>query len=184
MIMNNSMLKRLRMLYGDLQARAGLLQCMYLVTIEDVLGIGAGIPWFEDKKLWYLVTDTNLSFGTSASETVKVGSLPFSYLSENEDDDMSITFVETKNAEIFTSFRACKALAINKDATVNEPAKYTFKLTIGVVDHSNPTAPPKLTRSWLVSAKSGETDLSATSRSELVKSNITFQKIAPLIFAS
>lgn len=182
--MNETMLNRLRLLYGELEARAGLLQCMYLITIEDVFNIGGGIPWFDDKKVWYLATDTNLSFGTGNSESFKAGSLPFSYLSDQEEDEIDITFIETKNADIFTSFRACKALAYNKDGTVNEQVKYTFKLSISVIDHAKPTAPPKLTRSWLVAAKSGTAGLSASARSEFLKPDITFQKIAPSSFAS
>lgn len=172
----------LQLLYGEVRAHRALLQCMYVVSIEDVFGIGAGIPWFHKQSLGYLVTDTDLSLGSSDSETFQAGALPASYLTQKTADDMDLTFVETANGDIFKSFRACYELAFNEDGTVNEPKQYAFKLSIGLIDHENLNKPPAVQRSWLVGAKSGRADISATGRSEVVKHAITLQKLRPLIF--
>lgn len=174
----------LKLLYGEVRAHKALLQCMYVVTIEDIFNIGASIPWFADKSLGYLVTDTDLSLGSSESESFYAGSMQSSYLTQKTADDMDLTFVETANGDIFKSFRACYELAFNSDGTVNEPKKYAFKLSVGLIDHNNLSKPPVVQRSWLVGAKSGRAEISSAGRSEVVKHAITVQKLRPLMFES
>lgn len=172
----------LRKMYGEVRAHEILLQCMYVVTIEDIYGIGAGIPWFTDQSLSYLVTEADLSLGSADAESFHVGALPASYLTQKTADEMDMTFIETSKGAIFKSFRACYDLAFNKDGTVNVPKDYCFKLSIGLFNHKKPNDPPAVTRSWIVSVKSGRSETSAVGRSEVVKQAITFQKIRPLIF--
>jgi len=180
--LGGSAMQRLKQLYGEVKVHEALLQCMYVVTIEDVFSIGSGIPWFADKSLSYLVTEADLSLGSSESEAFYAGALPANYLTKKTADDMDMTFIETVNGDIFKSFRACYELAFNEDGTVNEPRKYAFKLTIGLIDHKAPTKPPAVTRSWLVAAKSGRAEISSAGRSEIVKESITLQKLRPLMF--
>tara|TARA_B100000530_G_scaffold309310_1_gene234984 strand:- start:5278 stop:5877 length:600 start_codon:yes stop_codon:yes gene_type:complete len=172
----------LRKMYGEVRAHEILLQCMYVVTIEDIYGIGAGIPWFTDQSLSYLVTETDLSLGSADAESFHVGALPASYLTQKTADEMDMTFIETSTGAIFKSFRACYDLAFNKDGTVNVPKDYCFKLSIGLINHKRPNDPPAVTRSWIVSVKSGRAETSAVGRSEVAKEAITFQKMRPLIF--
>lgn len=169
-------------IYGEVIAHGVLLQCMYVVTFEDVFGIGSDIPWFKDKTLSYLVTEADLSLGSAEAETFYAGALPAGLLTQKTADDMELTFIETSRGDIFKSFRACYNLAFNTDGTVNEPRKYSFKLTVGLFDHKNPYDPPAVTRSWIVAAKGGRTEASASARSEVIKESITFQKIRPLFF--
>ncbi|WP_352309101.1 hypothetical protein [Psychrobacter sp. W2-37-MNA-CIBAN-0211] len=181
-VVTDSPSQALKLLYGEVRAHKALLQCMYSVTIEDVFNIGAGIPWFNNKSLGYLVTDSDLSLGSSESESFYAGALQSNYLTQKTADDMELTFIETANGDIFKSFRACYELAFNDDGTVNEPKNYAFKLSIGLIDHENPSKPPVVKRSWLVAAKSGRADISAAGRSEIVKHGITIQKLRPLMF--
>lgn len=177
-----SILKRL---YGEMKAHDFLLQSMYLVKIENVYNLQGDIPWFRDKSLCYLVTDANFSFGSAEAETFYAGAMPAGCLTQQTGDDIDITFIETLRGDIFKSFRACYKLAFNDDGTVNEPRKYAFKLSMALIDHKNTKrnsiAPVGM--SWIVSVKAGQTEVSATGRSEVVKENITFQKIRPLLFA-
>lgn len=181
-IMTAAPTQALKLLYGEVRAHRALLQCMYVVNIEDVFGIGTGIPWFDNQSLGYLVTDTDLSLGSAESESFHAGAIQSSYLTQKTADDMDLTFVETANGDIFKSFRACYELAFNDDGTVNEPKSYAFKLSIGLIDHENLSQPPVVQRSWLVAAKNGRAEVSATGRSEVVKHAITLQKIRPLMF--
>lgn len=177
-----SPMQDLRIMYGKTKAHDVLLQCMYVVTIQDIYGIGNGIPWFNDESLSYLVTEADLSLGSAEAESFYAGALPASYLTQKNADDMDMTFIETSRGDIFKSFRACYDLAFNKDGTVSEPRKYSFKLTVGLINHKKPNDPPAITRSWIVAAKNGRTEAAATGRSEIVKESITFQKMRPLIF--
>lgn len=175
-------LQNLRRLYGDVKAHSILLQCMYVVTFDDIYDIGAGIPWFDDHTLSYLVTDADLSLGSAEAESFYAGALPASYLTQKTADEMDMTFIETSTGAIFKSFRACYDLAFNKDGTVNVPRDYCFRLSISLFDHTQPYAAPVIKRSWIVAAKSGRTETSATGRSEVIKETITFQKMRPLLF--
>lgn len=177
-----SPLQSLKKIYGKVKAHEVLLQCMYIVKIEDIFNNGPNIPWFKDPSLGYLVTDANISFGSSEAENYHAGALPAGYLTVKTDDDTDMTFIETGNGDIFKSYRACHELAFNKDGTVNEPRKYAFKLTVAMINHKHPDKPPPITRSWLVAVKSGSAEASSAGRSEIVKEQITFQKVRPLIF--
>lgn len=179
-----STMQALKQVYGQVRAHDILLQCMYFVKIEDIFNIGANAPWFNDKSLTYLITDTDLSLGSSEAENFEAGSLPGANLIKKTADEMEMTFIETINGDISKSYKACQDLAFNEDGTVNEARSYTFKITAGLINHKNPNAPPPFVKSWLVSVKSGSVAVSATGRSEIVKIPITFQKIRPKMFES
>ena len=179
----SSPLQALKKMYGEVRAHDVLLQCMYMVRIEDIFNIGSAIPWFKDESLCFLITESDLSFGGSEGETFNAGALPASYLTMKTGDEMNMTFIETINGDIFKSYKACQDLAFNDDGTVNEPRKYTFKITVALIDHKHPNKPPPISKSWLVAVKSGSADVSSAGRSEIIKEPITFQKIRPLLFA-
>lgn len=175
-------LQTLKSLYGEVRVQDVLMQCMYQVTIEDIFGIGKDIPWFKDKTLGYLVTEADLSFGGAESESYHAGSYQANYLTQQTADDMDMTFIETLNGDIFNSYQACKNLAFNNDGTVNEPRKYTFKLSIALLNHKHHVSKPPVIKSWLVSVKEGRCEVSSAGRSEVIKATITFQKMMPLMF--
>lgn len=174
-----SVLKRM---YGDVIAHEALLSCMYEVQFEDVFGMGGDIPWFKDKTLRYLVSDTSLSFGSAESDTFQAGSFQANLLTHQTSDTMDMTFIETASGDIFKSYRACFSKAFNSDGTTNEPRKYTFKVSIAVVNHKKHSNTPPIGRAYLVSVKEGGAELSASGRSDVLKETVTFQKIRPLIF--
>ena len=175
-------LQQLKKIYGQTISHDFLLQCMYTVKIENVFGLQGNIPWFTDQTLAYLITDTELSFGSAEAESFYAGALPAAYLTQKTDDEMDMTFIETMNGDIFKSYRACHKLAFNDDGTVNEPRDYAFKLSIGLFSEKQLTAVAPVSRSWIVGVKSGRTELSSVGRSEVVKATITFQKLRPSMF--
>ena len=179
---NSPWMQELKMLYGEMRAHEALLQCMYIVKIEDIFNNGPKIPWFTDKSLTYLVTDADLSLGSADSETFYAGAFQAGYLTQKTADDMDMTFIETINADISNSYRACHKLAFSDDGTMNEPKKYAFKLSVGLINHKKPNSKPVINRSWLVGVKSARLEVSSTGRSEIVKIPITFQKLRPLMF--
>ena len=175
-------LMQLKRLYGEMKAHDVLLQCMYMVKIENVFGLTGAIPWFKDKSLTYLVTDAELSFGSGESETFYAGALPAGYMTQKTEDDIDLTFIETLNGDIFKSYRACHKLIFNADGTVNEPKKYAFKLTIGLIHNKKNSHISPVARTWIVGVKSGRTEVSSAGRSEVIKETITFQKLRPPMF--
>lgn len=181
-MVNSQYMQSLQLLYGQAHAHEALLQCMYVVKIEDIFGNGPNIPWFKDKSLCYLVTEADLSLGSAESESFYAGAYQAGYLTQKTSDDMDMTFIETINGRITSSYIACRRLAFNKDGTVNEPRKYAFKLSVGLINPKHPDSEPLITSSWLVGVKSAKTEVSSAARSEIVKIPITFQKLRPLMF--
>ncbi|MBE0440628.1 hypothetical protein EI164_00855 [Psychrobacter sp. FME13] len=179
---NSQYMQSLQLLYGKLRVHEALLQCMYVVKIEDIFGNGPNIPWFRDKTLCYLATEADMSLGSAESESFYAGAYQASYLTQKSSDDMDMTFIETLNADISNSYRACHKLAFNDDGTMNESKKYAFKLSVGLINHKKPNSEPVINRSWLVGAKSARPEISSTGRSEIVKVPVTFQKLRPLMF--
>ena len=181
---NSPWMQELKLLYGEMRAHEALLQCMYIVKIEDIFNNGPNIPWFTDKSLSYLVTDADLSLGSADSETFYAGAFQAGYLTQKTADDMDMTFIETINGSITQSYIACHKLAFPGDGTVNESKKYAFKLSVGLLNPKKPDSKPIITASWLVGVKSARLEVSSTGRSEIVKIPITFQKLRPLMFQS
>lgn len=177
---SHSDLAAYRSMYGINKALGVLNQSMYQVTLTDVFGIGGNIPWFKNKNIGYLVTEADISFGDAESELHHAGAFQFAHLTQQTDEDMDLTFIETEDGDIFKSFRACHWLAFNADGTINEPKKYAFRLSVAILNHKKgrqKLAP--VARSWLVGVKSGRTEVSSVGRSEIVKHTITFQKLMP-----
>ena len=174
-------LSELRRLYGEVRAYNLLLQAMYFVKIENIFNHKGDIPWFKDSKLCYLATDAPLSLGSNESESFYAGNYQANYLTQRSSSEVSVTFMETVNADISRSYIACRELAFNKDGTVNEPKKYAFKLTVGFLNPKNAGKSP-LQRSWLVGVSSGNVELSSSGRSEVAKPSIDFVKLRPLLF--
>lgn len=179
---DNAGLMQLKRMYGEMRAHDVLLQCMYMVKIENIFDLNGDIPWFNDKTLTYLVTDTELSFGSGESESFYAGALPAGYMTQKTEDDIDMTFIETLNGDIFKSYRACHKMIFNADGTVNEPKKYAFKLTIGLIHNKKNNHIAPVARSWIVCVKSGRTEVSSAGRSEVIKDTITFQKLRPPMF--
>ncbi|MGP5656810.1 hypothetical protein [Psychrobacter celer] len=179
---NSQYMQSLKLLYGELRAHKALLQCMYVVKIEDIFGNGPNIPWFKDKSLCYLVTEADMSLGSAEGESFYAGAYQAGYLTQKSSDDMDMTFIETINGRIAKSYIDCHKLAFNKDGTMNESKKYAFKLSVGLINPEKPNSEPVITASWLVGVKSARLEVSSTARSEIVKIPITFQKLRPLMF--
>ena len=96
---DNAGLMQLKKIYGETKAHDVLLQCMYMVKIENIFNIKGDIPWFKDKTLTYLVTEAELSFGSGEAETFYAGALPAGYMTQKTDDEMDMTFIETLNGD-------------------------------------------------------------------------------------
>lgn len=166
--------------YRTLYSYGSLLACSYGVFLEDIFGIGRGIKWFEPPFLLsWLASDVELSLGSMETDSYKAGSYQMNYVTEQTASEMQVTFIETKNADIIKSYEACKKLATPKDGTVNEPAKYAFKLTIMLFNERRNLKNPVHKKSFIVGVKEASVSLQSSGRDEIVKVQVTFSKLAP-----
>lgn len=174
-----------KLAYQNLYSHGAILQCNYAVQLWDIYDIGKGIPWFAKAfPISWLASEVEMSVGSGEAESFYAGSYQANYMTQQTADTIEITFVETKNMGISHSARLCKNLIFNADGTVNEPKKYTFVLGVGVFDKvRNPMLKTAVfENSYLVAVKEASFSLSSTGRSEIIKTQVTFQKIRPYIF--
>lgn len=176
-------LSELRQAYQRLYPLGTILQCNYAVYLTDIYGIGKGqIPWFLDSfPLSWLASDVDISVGSAESESFYAGSHQINYLTQQSNDTMDVTFIDTKNMDIANSFEMCRKLAFPKDGTVNEPIKYSFALTAVIFDKKRTLRVNQAVfgKKWLVAVKEANINLSSGGRSEIIKTQVTFQKMRP-----
>lgn len=174
---------QLKQAYQRLYPLGVMLQCNYGIYLTDVFKIGGGkIPWFLDSfPLSYLATDAEISLGSLEAESFYAGSHQMNYITQQSNDTMDVTFIETRDMTIAKSYEMCKHLATPKDGSVNEPKKYTFALTAVIFDNKRTlrVAQANFAKRWLVSVKEANFSVSSAGRSEIIKVQITFQKIRP-----
>lgn len=181
----SSTLQRLRKDYGRIYSYGALLQANFAVYITDPLGNleRAGATWHKDIfPLSLLAADVDLSLGSLNSEDFQVGAIPYSYMTEASGGTIDVTFIETKYGDIAKSYEAARNLIINKDGSVNEVNKYIFQLHISVYNEEMAKRHVRslpIYKTYTVSVKEGHTSLSSSGRSEIIKHQITFQKIRP-----
>ncbi len=175
------LLHQYRLMYGKLKAKGVLLSAVYSVKIENIFHHKGAIAWFVNSDFGYLVSEADISLGSSESESYHAGAYQANYLTQMSSDELELIFIETENGDIEKSYTACRNLAFNKDGTVNEPKQYAFKITISFLNPKNPQE-IAFSKSWIVGVKSGSTQASSTGRSEIVKHSITFQKLMPSMF--
>ena len=180
---DSNRLERLRKTYGEVKAHSLLLQANYFIEIENIFDIKADAPWFHDKSLCFLATDCEISLGSGEVESFNAGVYEANYFTRATASSLSITFLETDKGDISSSYKACRGVIFNRDGTVNEQKKYSFKLTIGFLNPKTGQKTP-IVYSWLVGTQEAEITASATGRSEVAKVNITFAKCMPILFAS
>lgn len=182
----SSTLQRLHGDYRRVYAYGALLQANFAVYITDPLGNleRAGATWHKDIfPLSLLATDVDLSLGSLNSEDFQIGAMPYSYMTEASGGTIDVTFIETKYGDIAQSYEAARNLIINKDGSVNEVNKYIFQLHISV--YNEEMANKKhlrylpIYKTYTVAVKEGHTSLSSSGRSEIIKHQISFQKIRP-----
>lgn len=174
--------------YKNLYANYGaILQCQYAVYLNNPLGIGKNIPWFNpDFKLSWLATEVDMSLGSFESDHFNAGGFQLAYITGMSSGSIDVTFIETRQGHIANSYNACKKLIVNADGTVNEPAKYAFELDIHLLGHNQRLNPngnyksdPIFATKHMVCVKEASISLSSTGRSEIAKVVVTFEKIAP-----
>ena len=161
-----------------------VLQCNYAVYAVDIFNIqgnaGLVIPWFsKDFPMSWLATDAEFSIGSNESESFYAGNHQMNYFTQQSSDTLDVTFIETKHAHIINSAKSCRGIAMPSDGTVKEPKYYAFKLVVAMFGANRNLKTPVAQSSYIVGVKEASTSLSSSGRSEIAKTQVTFQKLRP-----
>lgn len=161
--------------YQRLHGLGTLLQCQYAIELQNIYHIASNASWFGgDFPLAWLATDVELTNGSSENESFYAGAWQLHHFTQHSLESIEVTFIETAGGDIAKSAGVCQGLAYRADGTMTEPKHYTFKLTIKLLGKQK-SAP----KDYLVAVKSFSTSLSSSGRSEVAKTQVTFQVIAP-----
>ena len=144
----------------------------------------ANIPLFEDDyELPWLCQSIDLSVLDAQNDSVNVGSFQLNYLTGNSSGEISIPFIETRNAAILNSARAIKAIMFpdgDAGGTQALPIDYLMRMTIYIYDkHSYSTRVFEIQH--LVALQTGSIPLDATNRGGVGIVTLSFIKMFPML---
>lgn len=175
--------------YRNLYDLGTILQCEYAVHVYDRYNIqgmsGQYIPWFDGKfPLSWLATEVDASLGSLETESYHAGAYQCAYVSGQTSGTIDVTFIETRNLDISKSYQLCRKLATPKGGVVNEPKKYAFEIIITVFgkntrNYQAHQTNPVFEVRHIVCVKEASISMSSTGRSEIMKINVTFEKLVP-----
>ncbi|MCY3200812.1 hypothetical protein, partial [Acinetobacter baumannii] len=85
----------------------------------------ANIPIFDpSNKVAWLANNVDVSLLDAQTDAVHVGHFQLNHVTGNASNELSISFIETKEAAIANSAKAIKEIMFNKDGTQPPPIEY------------------------------------------------------------
>lgn len=146
--------------------------------------INTRIPLLDDDyKLPWLCQSIDLSVLDAQTDSANIGSFQLNYLTGNSSGEISIPFIETRNAAILNSARAIKAIMFPDGAeggTQALPKDYLMRMTIYIYDkHSYSTRVFEVQH--LVALQTGSIPLDATNRGGVGIVTLNFIKMFPML---
>ncbi|MFN1851727.1 hypothetical protein ACK136_19880, partial [Acinetobacter baumannii] len=95
----------------------------------------ANIPIFDpSNKVAWLANNVDVSLLDAQTDAVHVGHFQLNHVTGNASNELSISFIETKEAAIANSAKAIKNIMFNKDGTQPPPIEYLMRLKIYAFD--------------------------------------------------
>ena len=166
-----------KQLYADLYELGQILSANFFVNFESYRDNDTQyLSIFADKLTGYLATETNLPLIQADFEQVRIGPFQASHLTGISEPNLQINFVETKDGRISNSILDWRDLMVNEDGTVNPPASYAVRITVGLFSKDTGLDDKPVQRSFLVAPTQASIDaLSGNGVSEVAIIPITFE---------
>ena len=141
------------------------------------------IPLVSDMKLPWLCQSIDLSVLDAQSDSANVGSFQLNFLTGNSSGEISIPFIETRNAAILNSAKAIKAIMFpngKNGGTQALPKDYLMRMTIYIYDrHSYSTRVFEIQH--LVALQTASIPLDVTNRGGVGIVTLNFIKMFPML---
>lgn len=141
------------------------------------------IPLMDNSKLPWLCQSLDLSLLDAQTDSVQVGSFQLNHITGNNSGEISIPFIETRNAAILNSALAIKAIMFpdgEDGGTQAVPNDYLMRMTIFLFDrHSHSTRVFEIQH--LVALQTGSIPLDATNRNGVGIVTLNFIKMFPML---
>lgn len=94
------------------------------------------LPMLQNEYLALLATDVDLPVNGASFEQKKIGGMNISVFNDMQFPQFTVNFVETRKNDILNSLKLYRSMVVNKDGTVNEPAKYAMVFSFAFFDSS------------------------------------------------
>lgn len=164
-----------KQLYEDLYGLGQILSANYFVKFEAYRNNSTqNLPFMQDGLTPYLVTETNLPILQAEFETIKVATMQINHLTGISEPDLQMTILETADGRIINSLLDWRDLMVNDDGTVNPPASYAMRVTVGLFSKDFGLDYKPVERQYLVGPSLASLDaLNANGVSELAQIPLT-----------
>lgn len=141
------------------------------------------IPLMDNSRLPWLCQSIDLSVLDAQTDSANVGAFQLNYITGNASGEISIPFIETRNASILNSALAIKGIMFpdgENGGTQALPADYLMKMTIYIYDrHSFSSRVFEVQH--LVALQAGSIPLDATNRNGVGVVTLNFIKMFPML---
>ncbi|WP_151742898.1 hypothetical protein [Acinetobacter sp. TUM15113] len=141
------------------------------------------IPLMDNSRLPWLCQSLDLSLLDAQTDSVHVGAFQLNHITGNSSGEISIPFIETRNAAIMNSALAIKEIMFpggDKGGTQALLTDYLMKMTIYIYDrHSFSTRVFEVQH--LVALQTGSIPLDATNRNGVGVVTLNFIKMFPML---
>lgn len=109
----------------------------YIVSLTPYENNATGkLPIIANNIAGVLATDIDIPVNGATFEQKKVGGMNISVFTDMQFPQFTVNFVETRKNDVLNSLRSYRELIVNKNGTVNEPAKYAMLLSFAFFDSS------------------------------------------------
>ena len=183
----------LRLIWSDLNRIGTLSKAHYIVELSPYSANSPlkEIPIFQTSKegtsrfnivgyLPWLAQSVDVSIIDAQSDSINAGHFQQNYMTGNQQSEVSITFLETKNCHISRSAQAIKKIMFKPDGTQGLPAEYLMWLEVSLFRRNDREDVPFVNR-CLVALQSAKLDLAADDRGILTVP-LTFTKMYPMMW--
>lgn len=141
------------------------------------------IPLMDNTKLPWLCQSLDLSVLDAQTDSVQIGAFQLNHITGNSSGEISIPFIETRNASILNSALAIKAIMFpdgEDGGTQALPNDYLMRMTIYIYDkHSFSTRVFEIQH--LVALQTGSIPLDATNKNGVGIVTLNFIKMFPML---
>lgn len=182
---------KLSMVYRDLHPLGTLSSAHYMVELIPYNDKGPlsdvpllhHLPNQQDHAFWtmvpWLATQTSLPILNANTDSIQAGHFQQNYVTGNESGELSISFLDTREAHILRSARMIKDIMFRKDGTQSLPADYMMWLTISLFDRADRRRLP-FKQTYLVALQTANAELSADSQDPMILP-LSFIKMYPML---
>lgn len=135
----------------DLYDLGQILTANYFVHFEAYENNGlTSNPIFNNPNIPYLATETNIPLIQANFEQIQVGGRQIQQLTNVTEADIQLNMLETGQGDIGNGLLDWVQLMVNDDGTVNPPASYACRLTVGIFHRQYGLDVKPISRTFLV----------------------------------